>query len=123
MKRLLLVDDDADLLAVLFDHFNGRYELVTALDGASALEHFDRRRPDAVFLDIGMPGLSGVEVMKRMVEAAPDVPIIMLTGNAETRVAEDCLRHGAFAWIPKPVDLVYLDHIAASATEQKPTTP
>ena len=123
MKRLLFVDDDVDMLALLREHFDERYEVVTARDGAAAVERFARQRPDAVFLDIGLPGLSGVEVLKRLREADPSVPVIMLTANAETLIAEDCLKRGAFGWVPKPFDLVYLDHMAAAAVDQNPQQP
>ncbi len=116
LKRLLIVDDEPELLEILSDHFKGRYEIVTVLSGAEAIERFAERRPDAVFLDINMPGLSGVEVLKLFRETDPGVPVIMVTANAENAIAEACLKAGAFGYVPKPFNLVYMDHMAAVAT-------
>ena len=68
MKRILVVDDEPELLEVLREHFEGRYEVETALSGAAAIERFVRQRPDWVFLDINMPGASGLEVLKLLGE-------------------------------------------------------
>ncbi len=91
LKRLLLVDDDPDMLDVLREHFEGRYEVMTATSGADAVDRFASQRPDAVFLDITMPGLSGVDVLKLFKQSDARVPVIMVTANAEIAIAEDCL--------------------------------
>jgi CheY-like chemotaxis protein len=61
MKRILAVDDEQDLLDVVSEFFAGRYHVVTATSGDAALEMIRRQRPDVVFLDVNMPGLSGLE--------------------------------------------------------------
>jgi len=83
-----------------------------------ALERFAQQRPDAVFLDINMPGLTGVEVLKRLHALDPKVPVLMVTANAEIALAEECLKGGAIAYVPKPFNLVYMDHMAAMATDR-----
>jgi len=119
LTRLIIVDDDLDMLAMLRDLLQERHEVITTTPGEAAVEHFARQRPDAVFLDIAMPGLNGVEVLKVLIGIDASVPVVMATANAETLVVEDCLKSGAFAWVLKPFDLAYMDHIAATATEQK----
>lgn len=119
-KRLLIVDDELDLLDILREHFAYRYEVDTADSGSAAMNRFSERRPDAVFLDIAMPGISGVDVLKVLQQTDSTVPIIMVTANADSATAEECLKSGAFSWVPKPVNLVYMDHLAALATERTP---
>jgi two-component system nitrogen regulation response regulator GlnG len=116
MKRILLVDDEPALLDVLREHFKGRYETDTALSGTAALERFAARRPDVVFLDISMPELNGMEVLKRMRQSDPDVVVVMVTATTDLAVTEACLKAGAFGYVPKPFNLLYIDHMAALAT-------
>lgn len=88
-----------------------------------ALERFTQQRPDAVFLDINMPGLTGVEVLKRLQALDPTVPVLMVTANAEIAVAEECLKGGAMAYVPKPFNLTYMNHMAAIATDRPKPKP
>jgi CheY-like chemotaxis protein len=115
MKRILVVDDEQDLLDVVSDYFGDRYEVTTVTSGAAAVDAFRCRRPDIVFLDVNMPGGSGVETLDTLRELDPSVPIVMVTVNIEPGVAEGCLERGAFAYVPKPFDLHYMDHMAALA--------
>jgi CheY-like chemotaxis protein len=118
MKRLLLVDDEPELLRILREHFEGQYEVDTASSGAAAIERFVRQRPDVVFLDVNMPGISGLEVLKLFKQSDDRIPIVVVTANTEIPVAEECLKHGAFSYVPKPFNLTYMDHMAAVASEQ-----
>lgn len=117
MKRMLVVDDEPELLDLFRQHFRGRYEVDTASSGAIAVERFIRQRPDLVFLDVNMPGTNGVEVLKLFRQTDARIPIIMMTANTEIRVAEECMKQGAFSYVPKPFNLVYMDHMAALASE------
>ena len=118
MNRILVVDDEPELLEVLREHFEGRYEVETALSGASAIERFVRQRPDMVFLDINMPGGNGLAVLKLLRQADPKIPVVIVTANAENAVAAECITEGAFGYVPKPFNLTYMDHMAAVAIEQ-----
>lgn len=118
MKRILVVDDEAELLEILREHFEGRYEIETALSGASAIERFVRRRPDMVFLDVNMPGANGLAVLKLLRQADPKIPVVIVTANAENAIAAECIAQGAFGYVPKPFNLTYMDHMAAVAIEQ-----
>jgi two-component system response regulator HydG len=118
MKRMLVVDDEPEPLDIFRAHFQGRYEVDTATSGAAAIEWFIRQRPDVVFLDINMPGANGVEVLKLFRQTDASIPIIMVTANTEIPVAEECIKQGAFSYVPKPFNLVYMDHMAALAAEQ-----
>jgi DNA-binding NtrC family response regulator len=119
LKRMLIVDDEQDLLELLAEHFEGRYEIETATSGAAAIERFVHQRPDVVFLDVNMPGATGIEVLKLFKQTDPTIPVIMVTANGEIPVAEACLKNGALSYVPKPFNLVYMDHMAAVAVEQR----
>jgi CheY-like chemotaxis protein len=118
MKRILVVDDEAELAEVVCEYLRDRYEVETAASGPEAVAAFRRRRPDAVFLDVNMPGPSGVEVLKQLRLMDATVPVVMVTVNIEVAVVQECLQAGAFAYVPKPFDLKYVDHMAALATQQ-----
>jgi CheY-like chemotaxis protein len=121
MKRILVVDDEPELLQILKEHFEGQYEVDIASSGAAAIERFVRQRPDVVFLDVNMPGISGLEVLKLFKQSDASIPIIVVTANTEIPVAEECLKQGAFSYVPKPLNLTYMDHMAAVAAEQTRT--
>ena len=109
MTRILVVDDEPQLLEIIREHFQGRYEIDTALSGASAIERFVRNRPDMVFLDVNMPGANGVAVLKLLRETDPKIPVVIVTANAQNQVAAECLANGAFGYVPKPFNLTYME--------------
>ena len=117
MKRVLIVDDEPELTEVVREYLQDHFEVVVANNGPAALASFRQRRPDVVFLDISMPGPSGVDVLKELRRADPTLPVIMVTVNTEAAVLQECLREGAFAYVPKPFDLKYVHHMAALASE------
>jgi CheY-like chemotaxis protein len=117
MKRVLIVDDEPDLTAVVREYLQEQYEVVVANDGTAALAAFRRQRPDVVFLDINMPGPSGLEVLKQLRQADPTLPVVMVTVDTEMATVQECLRQGAFGYVPKPFDLKYVEHMAALATQ------
>jgi DNA-binding NtrC family response regulator len=77
-------------------------------------------RPDVMFLDISMPGPTGIGVLKELCRSDPTLPAIMVTVNTDVAVVQDCLREGAFAHVPKPFDLQYVEHMAALAIQTRP---
>jgi CheY-like chemotaxis protein len=117
MKRVLIVDDEPELTDVVREYLQELYDVVVANSGTAALASFHQRRPDVVFLDINMPGPSGVEVLKELRREDPSLPVIMVTVNTEAAVLQECLREGAFAYVPKPFNLKYVEHMAALATQ------
>ena len=79
-------------------------------------------RPDLVLLDILMPGLNGIEVLKRIRSITPTTKVIMVTGNADLRLAREALELGAVAYVDKPFDLAYLKRVVAMALRSKTET-
>jgi DNA-binding NtrC family response regulator len=118
-KTILIVDDEPSIREVLTGYFEHAYgprgfTVETAADGAAALAAVRRRRPALILLDIDMPGMSGVEALRGVRAIDPKIPVIMVTGNADTRVAGEVIKGGAYSYLPKPVRFRYLDHLAAT---------
>ena len=118
MKRILVVDQEAATLETLQAHFEGRYEVDTARSAAAAIERYVRRRPDVVFLDVNMPGTTGLEMLKLLRQTDQRIPVIVVTANTENTIAAECIAQGAFGYVPKPFNLTYIEHMAAVAIQQ-----
>jgi DNA-binding NtrC family response regulator len=119
VKRLLIVDDEPLIVEVLSEHFKTTYEIDTASNGADALTAVLRARPDLVLLDINMPRMNGVEVLKDIKKIDESIPVIMVTANEQVSLAADALKTGAFGYVPKPFDFRYLDHIIATIFDRQ----
>jgi DNA-binding NtrC family response regulator len=117
-RRLLIVDDEPLILEVLTEHFKTDYDVDTALNGADALGAILRTRPDVVMLDINMPRMNGVEVLKDIKQIDDSIPVIMVTANEQVAMAAESLRNGAFGYVPKPFDFRYLDHMLATILDR-----
>lgn len=102
---VVAVDDDPDLRELMAVQLaRGGYEVASAPDGPSAIALIQRRPPDAVVLDVAMPGMSGVEVCRqlRSIEATVAVPIIMLTARTQVNFEMEGRMAGADAYLAKP---------------------
>lgn len=113
-KRILIVDDEPLIAEVLSEHFKASYEIETATNGTDALAAVLRSRPDLMLLDINMPRMNGVEVLKDVKKIDESIPVVIVTANEQVSVAADALKSGAFGYVPKPFDFRYLDHIVAT---------
>ena len=84
MKKILLVDDEESIQLVYREEFEDEgYQVVSALDGKVGLEKFSSENPDIVILDIKMPGMNGIEVLRQMKMLNPQVPIILSSAYQE----------------------------------------
>jgi adenosylcobyric acid synthase len=88
---------------------------------ADALGALLRARPDVVFLDINMPRMNGIEVLKDIKRIDASIAVIMVTANEQITLAAEALTAGAFAYVPKPFDFRYLDHMVAAIFDQATT--
>ena len=114
--QLLVVDDEEEITAVLQEHFRAcGYTVDVAHNGPAALRMALARRPDAVLLDVTMPGPDGSEVLARLRALDPTVAVVMLTGNGDEELARKLLREGALDYVRKPFDLVLLEQVVATA--------
>jgi DNA-binding NtrC family response regulator len=120
--RVLLVDDEKDFLMVLSERLARRdLDVDTALDGATAVEKARDRTYDAVLLDMAMPGLDGVETLKRLKDTTPDIQVIVLTGRATMAQAVEAMKAGALDLIEKPADLDELVTLIDDAARRRAT--
>ena len=108
--KVLIVDDEPEVRQVLLEFLSSRgYDVSVASGGAEAVALVESTRPDLVLLDVAMPGMDGVETLKRIVAIEPDLAVIMVTANADIGVTSKLLALGAVDYVPKPFDLDYLD--------------
>ncbi|MBF0540365.1 MAG: response regulator [Nitrospirae bacterium] len=109
MKKILLVDDDIDIQISLCEILKRKgYLAISAYTGEMAVGLFTKERPDTVLLDINMPGISGIEVLKRLKEIDTDIPIIMITAYGTVPIAIEALTLGAYNFFTKPADMIKL---------------
>jgi two-component system KDP operon response regulator KdpE len=102
MPRIIIVDDEPQILRALRINLQARgYEIHTAPNGAEALRVAAATRPDLVILDLGLPDIDGVEVIRKLRAWTP-VPIVVLSGRAESRNKVDALDAGADDYVTKP---------------------
>lgn len=105
MTFVLVVDDDPAILRTLSINLRARdYDVETAADGRSALQIVDERMPDVVVLDLGLPDLDGVTVLKRLRSFA-QVPVVVLSARHESDDKVEALDEGADDYITKPFDI------------------
>jgi len=110
MPRVLVVDDEPDAVELLQEFLTAKgYEVCTAGDGEEALRQVKEQRPHLILLDVRMPKMNGLEVLKRVREIDREVGIIMVTAVNEEETGREALKLGAFEYITKPLDLQYLE--------------
>ena len=104
--KILIVDDERAIRNSLKEIFEMEgYEVETAENGASACEMAEKEKYDAIFCDIKMPGMDGIEVLTKLISDGVETPIIMISGHADITTAVECIKKGAFDFIEKPLDL------------------
>lgn len=104
--RVLFVDDEEELVSAVIERLELRgIEATGCLSGHEALERLATERFDVVVLDVKMPGLGGLDVVRRINEKHPGLRVILLTGHSSVEDAEVGLQLGAIAYLQKPVDL------------------
>ncbi len=102
-SRLLIIDDEdvvLDSCAQILE--GGPYQLATAKDGQTGLGLVEGLRPDLVFVDLKMPGLSGFEVLERIHASDPSIVTVVITGYATVGSAVEAMKRGAYDFLPKP---------------------
>lgn len=106
MATLLIIDDEKSIRKTLTEilSFEG-YKIEEAADGEEGLKKFKEKTFDAVLCDIKMPKIDGMEFLQKATEAAPDVPVIMISGHGNIETAVEAVKRGAYDFIQKPPDL------------------
>jgi two-component system response regulator AtoC len=110
MARVLVVDDEPDSVELLQEFLTGKgYEIVTASNGEEALRKVKEERPHLVLLDVRMPDMNGLDVLRKVREFDQEVGVIMVTAVNEEDTGRQALKLGAFDYIVKPLNLEYLE--------------
>jgi len=104
MKKILLVDDEESIHLLYREEFEeDGYEVHSALSGEEALEQLNIIAPDLVILDINMPGMNGIDVLRRMKEMQPNMPVILCSAYQEFK--QDLASWASDAYIVKSANL------------------
>lgn len=110
MARVLIVDDEPEAVELLQEFLGAKgYDVITAGDGAEAVRKVMDERPHLILLDVRMPKMDGLEVLRRVREIDKEVGVIMVTGVTEEEIGRQAMALGAFDYIVKPLDLPYLE--------------
>ncbi len=105
--RILLEDDEENIREALREYLTAvdRHQVVTAANGEQALDQFAANKFDCAFLDLKMPGMTGVELLTRLKEADSSLPVVIMTGYPSLDAAIDTMRQGASDFLIKPFNL------------------
>lgn len=117
---VLLVDDEADFLATLAQRLEMRgLKVTTAGSGEDALTVVGNEDFDLIILDLSMPGIDGIETLKRIKAKNPDVETIMLTGQGSVRTSIEAIKLGAEDFLQKPVNISELMNKISGAKDKR----
>jgi signal transduction histidine kinase len=118
-KRILIVDDEEAVRDLFSTYLSEHYPCTTASSAEEALVHLAREPYALMLTDMKMPGLSGVELLRKVVERYPDTIVIMISGVDRTQRVLDAVRLGAFDYLVKPCDLDVLDLCVERGLERR----
>jgi DNA-binding NtrC family response regulator len=120
--KFLIVDDEPANCELLKDFLDTRFEdesdIEIAYKGEQAIVMIEKSQPDCVLLDIEMPGLDGLQVLKLLKPRFPDIKIIMVSANKSVSKMMDSIMSEAFDYVPKPIDFDDLEKKILSALGQ-----
>lgn len=122
MAHLLIIDDEPSICWGLKKLFESLGHVVrTASSAEAGLREADKSpKPDAVFLDVRLPGIDGISAMPQLHEKLPSAPIIVMTAHGELETAVSAIRSGAFEYLTKPFDLTLAEKVLDRALRRRP---
>jgi CheY-like chemotaxis protein len=121
LGRILVVDDEPHVGALVRDVLSTLgYAVKLVVSGAEALELVPVFRPDLVFLDLWMPGMSLVQVLEHLRRDHPQLPVIVISGTIDLEIARRTLATSAVDYIQKPFDIALLARVFAAALATRP---
>lgn len=104
--KILIIDDERAIRNSLGEILTDEgYDVDVAEDGARGLAMVDKEKYSIIFCDIKMPGMDGIEVLDKLTEMGVDAAVVMISGHGDISTAVECIKKGAFDYIPKPLDL------------------
>jgi two-component system, response regulator, stage 0 sporulation protein F len=111
MAKLLVVDDNESICQLIHDFFGDLkgHTVFAATKPADAPDLVREHDPDLALLDIMMPGIHGIDLLKQLREIKPDLKAIMITAVDDEDIAREAMDRGAVDYVTKPLDLNYLD--------------
>lgn len=118
-SRVLLVDDEREFVQTLSERLQLRdMGSAVAYDGESALAMVVEDEPEVMIIDLKMPDIDGMEILKRVKTTRPEIEVIVLTGHGSETDRKRCMQLGAFAYMQKPVDIEELSDVLKKAHEK-----
>ena len=117
-KRVLVVDDNQVIQDILKQFLERGYSVEVVGNASLALASVVQKTPDVILLDVRMPGVDGLSLLKSLRDMGVQTPIFVMTGYDSTQVAIEALEKGATGYLPKPFDLIHLDRLIAHALGQ-----
>lgn len=118
MLTILIVDDDDAIRGMLYDLLSEKYQCDTAGMAEEALQYLQVQKYDTILTDIAMPGLTGVELLKRIQETDSNTPVILISGKGSEQDPKDLIDLGAFAYVTKPFNLDEIEEVVERAVGQ-----
>ena len=119
-EHVLLVDDEEDFLDIMKERLSARgMEVSTETSAEKALKRIESELFDALILDLKMPGIDGLEALKRAKKLRPELQVIVLTGHASVEKGVEAIKLGAMDFVEKPADLEALSEKIKRARQNK----
>lgn len=119
-SKVLFVDDEKTFVQTVSERLISRdVGTYGVYSGEDALVLMEDEQPDVMVLDMNMPGIQGIDVLRKTKEKHPEVEVIILTGHGNLQDEKECMQLGAFSYINKPVDIEDLSAVITSANEKK----
>jgi DNA-binding NtrC family response regulator len=115
MPIILIVDDDDAIRGMLYDLLSDKYECNTASMAEEALQYIEVQKYDAILTDIAMPGLTGVELLKKVQADHRATPVILISGKGSEQDPKSLMDLGAFAYVTKPFNLDDIEQVVERA--------
>lgn len=103
-ESILIVDDDESILAALRMTLESKYLVYTASSSGQGLQLFREQTPDLILLDIGLPDISGMDLLQQIRKIDPDITVIMVSAVDEVKTVVKALKLGAYDYLVKPID-------------------
>ena len=112
-KRILVVDDDQGILDSFEALLGDRYDLIKAENGYEALRILASDPPNLMFLDIKMPGINGIDILKKLHEEKKAVGVVIITASSQESIEDEAKALGIIDYLKKPLDIFEVDRIAS----------
>jgi DNA-binding response OmpR family regulator len=114
-KRLLVVDDEKSIRQMLVLFFGKKgYEVAEAASGEEALVKITEQKPDIILLDMNMGGMNGIDTLREILKVHPTLGVVMATGNEDDEKVRQAMEIGAYGYVLKPFDFLYLELVVIS---------